>query len=228
MALYKAHKHTIKTFTGQMMRVTDLLIMNGRRPPSGWSVPFAINGIPHKTDPASFRSSMRSMYEALVKNDVDITYEDVGLTCNIHWVEQIAPKYQRVTKENLLALGEKFSVDFATLAQEGRRVYRSPQAWGRVYWDYLGHELAMDDWSYEEFLLSVGTVSNRLNPDKNPSRGCHECFAHFSIAVQEVMQRRLTQQEARQWLWNTHNSVNEKLNKMILSFEYVSKIYGWD
>ena len=92
----------------------------------------------------------------------------------------------------------------------------------------MGHELGMDDFQVVAYRRLIERELQKVSSAKNPSRGCDECFTHFSVAVQEYRQNVKDLKGARYWFMKTHNSVRSRQGKQEFTQDEMNKYYGWD
>jgi hypothetical protein len=200
------------------------LIKAPGRPANGWRVSLAVKGQTISVDGKTPMDVYNNSVQMLRRNGMDVPADDIWLNLNIQWLARTPERYHLVPAGDLMLISK---VGLAGEVHASRRSYK-PSDWGRLAWGWLNLFLAREEFHYREFLVQLKYVLDLLNPDTNPEIGCAECYREFSIMVSKIQNKPgMTREEARQWLVSTHNSVNARLGKKVLTFETASKLAFW-
>lgn len=222
--LVRASRPTVTLKLGKVVPLNTALILNGRRPQGGWSVRLRINGVDQQITGNSPSEVAKRLKDAATSAGETLTIADIWLNLNLHWMSRLDNKYFLVSASELssaiLQAGE-------APAPSLRKVF-TPGVWGSVAWKWLGLYLAQDTYHPDKFLEQLLTVQEMLNPVSSPTLGCINCYADFSQELSNIRLRMpRTREEARHWLTNFHNAVNQKLSKKTVSFETASSLNFW-
>ena len=77
-------------------------------------------------------------------------------------------------------------------------------------------------------ITAFADVVDMLDEKANPTLGCKECHIEASKELSRLRQYPPeTKKEAREWLWEFHNSVNRRLGKPTISFTQAAKLNNW-
>lgn len=207
--------------------LSSLLLDDSYAPENGWGVIFLIDGAPYMSAQGSPEEAMQSIQQELENHGFELNEHSVGLSCNAHWLSAAPEEHHLIHVGELWMAGKEVFFGEIPEGHILHRPFRHPQSWGAAYWLHLGHELAMDAWDYNDFRSLVLKLQENLNPEVNPSRGCQRCFQHGMPFFTTYAEEEHSQEESRNWLLEFHNSVNETLDKPILTYQEAEKIYGW-
>lgn len=216
---------TVVNSQGKTLSIMQSLIERPGQPSGGWTFSVEIGG---QTIPVQGRNAqdafekVRGLYTS---NNVPWTERDIWLNLNLYWLSRTPAKYHKVSLRDLNVIVDQPEAE--KKPQPGKRAY-TPKDWGRYGWHWLGMWLARDSYRFDEFLRECKNVLHLLDPVKNPSIGCVECYREFALAVHEMEGNPpVTIEEARHWLHDIHNSVNVRTGKSVLVFAKAAKANFW-
>ncbi len=95
----------------------------------------------------------------------------------------------------------------------GKNVW-GPKAWHMMHSFAIHPESELSEDEIEEYYMFYKTVAYIIP--------CKICKAHYKDIFDihnRFIKSGLTRQKLQKWVWNTHNIVNRRLNKKIVSFE---------
>lgn len=221
---FRAKSNTIQLKTGQTVPLNGPLVSGMKRPATGWTVRFRLNGVDkvvHGNNPQAVGNRAR---ETLKQADVTFTEADLWLNLNLQWMEKMEHRNFKVDHAKLAALVQTEGVSEAPT----QRKTFTPEQWGSIAWKWLGLYLAQDNYNPEDFLRQLETVLVMLSPSSNPTIGCIRCFSEWSAVMANTRHNMpKTLEEARKWLWQEHNKVSGRLGKRQLSFEEAQRANLW-
>lgn len=222
--LYTTTHKTVTGLDGINHPVGALMIKPEGKPKGGWAVTLPVKGqameIPGRNPEETFRNARI----IATRNSISISDDDLWLNLNIVWMLKTDARHHKVQQSDLMIA--------ATAAPSAIHDHRQrkylPQQWGAVAWKWLGLYLARDVYHFRDFLFQAEVVLDMLNPHSNPSLGCIDCYREFARHVEELKKNPGTDHfQARQWLFNTHNLINTKLGKSVLTFDQASLANYW-
>lgn len=227
MLTYKAISSSVIGKDGMSHRIDQSLVKKPTQPQGGWKVVLTINGEETLVPGADANSVFNEARRLLNLNGVKVSDLDLWANLNIQWLGKSPEKYQKVRLSDLMT-GIAGAGDPAPARATPHKAYIGPAIWGSKGWAPLQMALAMDTYEYGEFLALASTVAKWIDPTLNPSRGCSECFVHFTQALADLrLKPRYTQEEARRWLWQTMNGANQRKGSPVLTFEDASQRNHW-
>ena len=222
---YKAASSSIMTKFGRTQSIMQPLVAPYGKPKGGWYVNVKVKGIPHTVNHTSPISVFNEVKSILNANSLTVKDLDLWLNLNIQWYGRLPDKFQLVRHDDLLAVAT--TSDVKTVHDPKDRRY-TPADWGSTAWDFMGRYLAQDVYIWDEFWKLLETVQRMLNNDINPSIGCNDCYIEFTKELSVLKNNpKHTLESAREWLFNSHNAVNKRLNKPQFIFDAAAKRYLW-
>jgi hypothetical protein len=88
--------------------------------------------------------------------------------------------------------------------------------------------LALDTYEWGTFLLLASELHKWVDPVKNPTTGCAECYRDYGIALADLRKKpRYDQNGAREWLHSTMNAIRAKKGLDPVTFEEASVLNHW-
>lgn len=221
--LYSTTKQEITGHDGLKYSMLSPLVRSPGRPANGWRVTLPVNGVNTTIEGNTPFEVYNATVVTLQRNGITLNVVDIWFNLNLQWVAR-CERYAVASVADLMS----YAVTGEQVPQSpGLRNYK-PGDWGSIAWNWLNLFLAKDTFNYNEFLLQLRYVWDMLNPATNPGIGCADCYREFSILFQTINNKPLTtQEEARRWLWETHNKVNARLGKPVISYAAAQKIAFW-
>jgi|SRR5690349_10960399 len=224
--LYTTARTGLTGLDGKTYSLTGALIRNPGKPQGGWKVKIPVKGQHVVVDGPGPVHVFNKVRHLLLQNGMEAKPNDIWLNLNIGWMGRTPAKYHSVPLSDVLKVvtaknGKEETVD------SRKRSYK-PQDWGQFAWMWLNLFLARESYSFREFLLQVEYVLDLLSPENNPELGCADCYRKFQPVVAKLRNEPLpTQEGARRWLVDAHNTVNRDLSKKVLSYEEASRKAFW-
>lgn len=223
---YSTDQTTVTTASGQVYPLNQSLVGDLNRPKQGWHANFVIQGSTVQIQGDNPNIVFANARDALQLNNIPFTESGLWLNLNIQWLSRLGKGRPKVSLDDILRVANGTAAELIPAAVH-RRSY-TPKQWGSKGWAMLQMYLAQDVYQYERFLLLADELSNWINPNKNPSIGCGECFKHYIPELTKLRGTPLHQQDqARMWLFNLMNSINVRNNKAVLTKEQAYQRNFW-
>tara|TARA_R110000851_G_scaffold39729_3_gene100700 strand:- start:4335 stop:5009 length:675 start_codon:yes stop_codon:yes gene_type:complete len=210
---------------GRPIRMAQCLVGDMVTPRGGWRVSFVINKgetiVTGKTPNEVFAKTKRLFNDnKLGLNDIDI-----WMSLNTQWMTRVSLNDMLVYNKTLEHIALPSNIDEATA------VYHHPKEWGHIEWNAMANYLnvAPASYNFEEFISRCETALKLLNPLHAPRIGCSDCFREFGGFVSKLRLHPIHNLDsAREWLFNTHNAVNAKIGKPVITYEQAKKLNRWN
>lgn len=227
MLTYQATNSSVTGKDGRAHAINQVLVKRPHTPQGGWKVNLTMNGQEVVVPGGSGQEVFAEAKRLFALNDVPVRDLDLWLTLNIMWIGRVPEKYHVVRVSDLMTAAVSAGNDLAA-KPTSHREYLGPAVWGAKGWGMLQQYLALDTYSYGTFLNFATELAKWIDPALNPSRGCSDCFIHYTTALARLRITPLHRQdEARRWLWQTMNGSNSRRGVPIISFEEASKRNYW-
>lgn len=217
---------------GIKRRIDGPLVELRNRGHGGWKVKIPVKGHVQVVDGNTPQEVFKSASELLAANGVRVRAIDLWFNLNKQWIERAVQKRQMVKIANLMEAAAQGGEAPQVPAKARQNV--PPAVWGNKGWGMLQQYLALDNYGYPVFLALATELGTWVDPDKNPSTGCADCYRHYSIALAKLQKTpRYSQREAREWLVESMNAVNRyrlergEANVRIFTYEQAAKANHW-
>ncbi len=210
---------------GRTVKVGRCLVTSMTTPRGGWRVSFIVKKNKSTVSGATPNEVFNKSKKLLTDNGVDISDDNLWFTLNYQWMS-------RVSDNNMVV--PKNIIEAAVVGHEHDATpheYHHPSEWGSIEWNAMANYLNVDDssYSFNEFVSRVETTLKLLNPVHASRIGCIECFREFSKYVSMLRTNPIHKlADARQWLFNTHNKVNAKLGKSVITYKQAQQLNRWN
>lgn len=207
----------------QPIGTREPLVMN--KPGGGWIVNFTVNGVPVAVAGETAAQCIAKERQIIAQNGLEDQWdeEEAWRQANLQWLNASHPKNHRINIADLSPSAKEAEDEAGT----GGRNY-TPADWGSIAWRWLGLLLARDRFDQAQFVRVFREVVELLSPASNPSLGCKECYMEASKKLAELQSKPpKTMTEARTFLFQFHNEVNQRIGKELLTFEQAEKDNFW-
>lgn len=208
----------------QPISTREPLVM--QKPGGGWMVEFTVNGVPVAVAGQTAAQCIAKERQIIADNGLENEWdeEEAWRQANLQWLNATNPKYHRVNIGDFL--GERMVEAPNEPGWDGRNY--TPENWGSIAWRWLGILLARDRFDQAQFIRAFREVVELLNPAINPSLGCNECHVEASKKLVELQSKPpKTISEARMFLFQFHNEVNQRIGKEVLTYDQAEKDNFW-
>lgn len=223
---YSTDQTTVTTAAGQSFALNQSLVGDLNRPKNGWMAQFVIHGSTVQITDESPNRVFAKAKQVLELNNIPFTDSGIWLNLNIQWLDRLQKGRPKVQLDDLLNIATGTKSELIP-KQVHKRSY-TPKDWGSKGWAMLQMYLAQDVYSYERFLLLASELSNWIDPSKNPSIGCGDCFKHYIPELSKLKAKPLhNQEDARMWLFDLMNSINLRTNKPVLTKDQAYQRNFW-
>ena len=225
MTLVTPKSSTIVSRKGKHISLLQPLYSVIGKPQGGWGFNVVINGVDTKISGATGGQVFSRTAKRMTQNGMQFTPSELWYSMNLQWYARTPhDKYKLVTDKTLAELGQDVGED----SKIDRRDYHHPEVWGSIAWRSMGLFLSQDTYTWEGFIAHVEWVLSLLDPSRNPSTGCIDCYRKFAQYVAALRMRPLHDRyDARIWLHKIHNQVNLRLEKPQITFQEASKLNFW-
>ncbi len=227
---YTASSAQVTGRDGVKRSVNQPLVENANLGRGGWTALITVNGHVKTVTGESGYHVFKAASDLLKVNGISFKDLDLWFNLNIQWVSRAVTRRQVVRLEDLMEIA---TGNPAPVMASKHRKSVGPAVWGRKGWGMLQMYLAQDIYEYGAFLRLATELATWVNPDVNPSLGCADCFRHYSMALVNLRQRPLHEQDAaRRWLHGLMNQVNARKSQegvptKLLTFEEASTLNHW-
>lgn len=218
------NKNFILNKRGKEIPINQSLVDTFATPRGGWSASFTIQGTLMTVKANNARNTFIKSKNLLNHNNINISEKDLWFSLNVQWMSRLEDRGLVVTKESLLE---------AIVSKEEEPVtddYHHPRTWGSIEWESLAMSLNVDEnfYAFDNFYARCEMTLMLLDPSRSSRVGCIDCYKTFSTHLKKLRTNPVyTLEGAKQWLFETHNAVNEKLGKPTINYETARKVNKW-
>ena len=203
--------------------------MVDKKPPGGWVFQLTVKGVPMTVRGTTARDTMAKARHIKVINGEDFNVRGFWVAANLQWMRALPSSKHLVPFSDLEAYASTINVEdpSAPVPPTEPDIF-SPEVWGHIGWKWLSLTLARDKYDPVALITAFADVVDMLDEKANPTLGCKECHIEASKELSRLRQYPPeTKKEAREWLWEFHNSVNRRLGKPTISFTQAAKFNNW-
>jgi len=209
---------------GRPIPIGRCLVGDMITPRGGWRANFVINKGPVTLSGGSPAAVFNKVKKLFNDNKVGLNDIDIWMSLNTQWMTKVGPNDMLVYRRTLEHVALPSNIDETPVG------YHHPREWGSIEWKAMANYLnvAPASYSYEEFMSRCETTLKLLNPIHAPRIGCADCFREFGTHIVKLRMNPIHDLDsAREWLFNTHNAINERLGKPVITYEQANKLNRW-
>lgn len=210
---------------GRPVKMNQSLVGDMVSPKGGWKVDFTINKVITTISGKNPSEVFVKSKKLFKDNKFDLTDLDIWMSLNTQWMDRVREGDMLVHRRTLEHVAQPSGIDETPVA------YHHPREWGQIEWNAMANYLNVAPASYDfvEFIQRCETALKLLNPIHAPRIGCSDCFREFSSHVVKLRMSPIHNLDsAREWLFNTHNAINARLGKPVISYEQAKKLNRWN
>lgn len=218
-------KKSLPDIRGRNVKINRCLVAGMATPGGGWRVSFVVKKTKVYVTGATPTEVYGKSRKLLSDNGVEITESNLWFSLNYQWMDRVKDS-DMVVPKSIIENAAKGSEEM-----QDPHKYHHPSEWGSIEWNAMANYLNVDEpsYSYNEFMSRVETTLKLLNPVHASRIGCADCYREFSKFVSQLRTTPLHNlDDARHWLVDTHNAVNQKLNKPVLEYKVAKRVNRWN